>query len=118
MQLSKNFSLSEMVYSEVAKKKGIDNTPSPQIIDNLKKLCEECLQPVRDKLKKPITINSGYRCSALNKAVGGASSSQHVLGEAVDITVGTKTANEDLFTLIVKDKSITFDQLIDESNYS
>ena len=65
---------------------------------------------------KAITVNSGYRCSKLNAAVGGAKTSQHMRGEAADITAGSKTENKKLFELI-RD-NLPFDQLIDESNYS
>ena len=65
---------------------------------------------------KPITVNSGYRCPKLNDAVGGAKNSQHMRGEAADITAGSKMENKRLFELIWD--NLPFDQLIDESNYS
>jgi hypothetical protein len=71
---------------------------------------------LREWYGKPITVNSGYRCEALNKAIGGAKSSQHMLGEAADITVGSKEENEKLFDYI-KD-NLEFDQLINESDFS
>jgi hypothetical protein len=71
---------------------------------------------LREWYGKPIIVNSGYRCEALNKAIGGAKSSQHMLGEAADITVGSKEENEKLFDYI-KD-NLEFDQLINESNFS
>ena len=57
------------------------------MIENLKALCMEVLQPLRDYLEKPVVISSGYRCSEVNKAVGGVSGSQHLKGEAADIHV-------------------------------
>ena len=71
---------------------------------------------MREWYGKPIIVNSGYRCEALNKAIGGAKSSQHMLGEAADITVGSKEENEKLFDYI-KD-NLEFDQLINESDFS
>ena len=102
--------------SNTATAKGIDNTPDQTITDNLTKLIEAVLDPLREWYGKPITVNSGYRCEALNKAIGGAKSSQHMLGEAADITVGSKEENEKLFNYI-KD-NLEFDQLINESDFS
>ena len=83
MQLSPNFSLSQLVYSETAEKSGIDNTPPPEIVENLRRLAEG-LETVRTLLGAPLEISSGYRCAALNEAVGGSSASQHLQGLAVD----------------------------------
>jgi hypothetical protein len=85
MQLSPNFSLGELTYSETAEKNGIDNTPPPEIVENLKRLAAG-LETVRGLLGAPLEISSGYRCAALNEAVGGSSASQHVLGLAVDFS--------------------------------
>lgn len=87
MQLTKNFSLLELTSSETATRRGIDNTPSQTEINNLKKLCEEVMQPLRDWYGKPINITSGFRSAKLNRVIGGASSSQHVKGEAIDFTL-------------------------------
>lgn len=121
MELTKNFTLEEMYHSNTAEAKGIDNTPNEEVIENLRALCEKVLQPIRDELDEPITVNSGYRCEKLNKAVGGVSNSQHRSGQAADITLGNKTDNERLFNLIVKMRKsgkIEFDQLLDESDYA
>jgi len=83
MQLSPNFSLSQLVYSETAERNGIDNTPPPEIVENLKRLAAG-LEAVRALLGAPLEISSGYRCAALNQAIGGSSASQHVQGLAVD----------------------------------
>lgn len=112
----KYFSIKEMTKSNTATAKGIDNTPDQTITDNLTKLIEAVLDPLREWYGKPIIVNSGYRCEALNKAIGGAKSSQHMLGEAADITVGSKEENEKLFDYI-KD-NLEFDQLINESDFS
>lgn len=112
----KYFSIKEMTKSNTATAKGIDNTPDQTITDNLTKLIEAVLDPLREWYGKPIIVNSGYRCEALNKAIGGAKPSQHMLGEAADITVGSKEENEKLFDYI-KD-NLEFDQLINESDFS
>lgn len=93
VQLSKNFNLAEMIRSGVATNRGLDNTPSQTVIDDLRRLCENVLQPIRDHYGKPVNVSSGYRSPAVNKAVGGTATSQHVLGQAADISVegvGTK----------------------------
>lgn len=113
-QLTANFTLNELIRSNTATKLNIDNSPSDEIIDNLKKLCTNVLQPIRDKYGKPMVITSGYRCKALNKAVGGVKTSQHVLGQAADINNG-HTQNKSLFELIkqmVDDGEITVGQLL------
>ena len=111
MQLSKNFSLSEFTYSETAKKLGINNNAPSNIVEKLRILCIECLQPIRDKYGKSITISSGYRCEKLNNAIGGSKTSQHCLGEAADIIAGDKKINKILFDLIIN-SGVPFDQLI------
>lgn len=113
----KYFTIEEMTKSSTATAKHIDNTPNQTAIDNLTKLIEIVLDPLREWYGKPIKVNSGYRCEALNKAVGSkAKKSQHLYGEAADITVGTKKGNKKLFEYI-KD-NLPFDQLINESNFS
>lgn len=97
--LSPHFSLLELTSSPTATRRGIDNTASPEIIQNLKLLCENILEPLRARLNEPIRITSGYRCEKLNKVIGGAKNSQHVLGQAVDFTVDSMSV-EDLFIFI------------------
>lgn len=87
MNLSQNFTLAEMTKSATASRRGLDNTPSPQVIAALTLLCNRVLEPVRARYKRPVIITSGYRSPAVNKAAGGAASSQHILGEAADFTV-------------------------------
>jgi hypothetical protein len=85
--------------------------PTPEHIENFKKLAENVFQPIRDHFGVPIRISSGYRSAALNKAIGGASSSQHCQGEAIDIDMdGTTVTNAQIFNYI-KD-NLNFDQLI------
>jgi len=111
MQLSKNLVLAEVMRSETAKRKGISNMPTPEHIENFKKLAENVFQPIRDHFGVPIYISSGYRSKALNKAVGGSLSSQHCQGEAIDIDMdGTSITNKQIFDFI-KDNLI-FDQMI------
>lgn len=111
MQLSKNLALAEVMRSETAKRKGISNMPTPEHIENFKLLAENVFQPIRDHFGVPIILSSGYRSKALNTAVGGALSSQHCTGEAIDIDMdGTTVKNADVFNFI-KD-NLNFDQLI------
>jgi len=85
IRLSKNFLLSELCKSSTALRLGIDNTPTDQaIIDKLKAVTENILQPVRDHYGKPFVPNSGYRCLELNRVVHSKDTSQHRKGEAVD----------------------------------
>lgn len=92
MRLSKNFTYEELIHSNVAERKGLKNRPKTKeeekkVIENLKALAMEILQPLRDYLGKPVVISSGYRSSEVNKAVGGVKGSQHLRGEAADIHV-------------------------------
>lgn len=112
----KYFTIEELCRSTKAKKLGIDNTPTDKAVENMTRLINVVLDPLREAYGKPITTNSGYRSPALNKAVGGAKSSQHLTGEAADITVGSKEGNKWLFEYI-KD-NLHYDQLIDEYDYS
>lgn len=113
----KYFTIEELCRSAKAKKLGIDNTPTAQAVENMTRLINVVLDPLRETYGKPITTNSGYRSPALNKVTKGASkNSQHMTGEAADITVGTKEGNKWLFDYIKA--NLPFDQLIDEYNYS
>lgn len=113
----KYFTIHELTQSDTAHQKGIDNTPPPAIKVKLTSLINNLLDPIREAWGDPITVNSGYRCPVLNKAVGGVPTSQHQKGEAADITVGSSELNQQLFDLIAKG-DFDFDQLIDESHYS
>ena len=120
MNLSKNFTLNELTNSSTANYHNVSNTPDRFALENLTKLCNEVLQPIRDKLGDSIYINSGYRSPMVNRLVGGSSSSQHIKGQAADITVGSKEGNRRLFDMIVQmieNKEITVGQLIDEYDY-
>lgn len=124
MQLTANFSLQEMLNSEYADKHGIGEQykPTPDIVNALRALCVNTLQPLRDYIgeKYPgaiIRVNSGYRCPKVNKGIGGSSSSQHMQGEAADIVLIQRgTVRNDLLVQAIidfKDK-LVFDQLIYE----
>ena len=87
MQLSEHFELAEFLVSETAARRGIANEPTPEIIDNLRRLCQLVLEPLRVKLVRPVVITSGYRSLALNRAVGGSPTSHHRQGRAADLIV-------------------------------
>ncbi len=111
---SKYFTLKEMLASETARTKGIDNTPTWVVVRNLNGLVVNLLDPIRELYGKPLYINSGYRCPKLNKAVGGVANSEHQYGYAADIDTRKGTAeNIRLFNLI-KASGLKFTQLIDE----
>ena len=93
MKLSKNFSLAELITSETAVRHDLDNSPSLTVIDNLQKLVDNVLQPLRDKVG-PVKVNSGYRSPAVNTAVGGSPTSDHCKGFAADIEVAGMSTQE------------------------
>ncbi len=124
MSLTKNFTLAEMTRSETAARMHINNEPGTIPTLYLKQLCENILQPLRNAYGKPVIVNSGFRSQELNTAIGGARNSQHMLGQAADITAQCNTSMEDkraankkLFNLIVA-MELPFDQLIDEKKFS
>ena len=133
MQLSEHFLLSEFTRSSTAERLGIDNSldasnPLDQdVINNLRNLCEQILEPLREFAGQPIIISSGYRCPQLNIKVGGVYSSQHTLGEACDIRIpeydftgeqGQRFTNTDIldrwFTWIMN--NCDYDQLNKETS--
>lgn len=114
--IMKYFTFKEMVQSDIAKSKDIENIPNWDQINALMNLIKYVLDPLRSLYKKAISVSSGFRSEALNEAVNGSKTSQHMKGEAADITAGSKKANMKLFELI-RD-NLTFDQLIDENDYS
>lgn len=118
MELTRNFSLEEMLRSDTAKRCGITNMPKAEeeteVVENLKALCVEVLQPLRDFLGKPVVVSSGYRCRELNEKVGGVSNSQHLTGEAADIRVKDRHELIEIMRFIM-DETV-FDQLIREKS--
>lgn len=113
----KYFTIKELCNSSTAIKRNINNEPNSQIINNLNDLVNNILDPLREAYGKPINVNSGYRSPELNKAINGAKTSQHMKGQAADITAGSKDSNKKLFDLI-QDLQLPYDQLIDEQNFS
>jgi len=87
MQLTSNFSLAELVKSETALRHDMDNTPGETEIENLKQLCEQVLQPVREHFKTGVKVNSGFRHPEVNAKVGGSKTSDHCKGQAADIEI-------------------------------
>lgn len=114
MQLSKNFTLDEMLRSQEATRLSIDEqyNPPAYVIDNLKILCESVLQPLRDSFRKSIYVSSGYRCKRLNDAIKGSKNSQHLTGQAADISLSGYTT--EAFYQKIKRTDLVFDQLIQE----
>ena len=113
MKLSKYVSLAEVTRSDTAKRKGIDNSPTAEHLENLKVISEEVFDKIREYFGVPIFISSGYRSAALNKAIGGSSTSDHNLGKALDLDQdghGNGVTNADVFNYIKS--NLDFDQLI------
>lgn len=94
------FTLEEFTRSSTAKKLKIDNTPSDEVIRNIEYGVQMVLDPLRRMLQTPITITSGYRCSELNKAVGGVSNSWHTKGNAADIRVKDEEEAKAIFQVL------------------
>lgn len=111
MNLSAHFTLDELTASDTAARRGIDNTPTPQIVDNLRRVAAT-LEAIRALQDRPIVVTSGYRCPELNRAVGGASNSAHMQGLAADINMPPLTPFE--FGQLIIGAGIEFDQLIHE----
>ena len=109
MKLTVNFSLNELTKSQTAERKGIDNTPSTEHQENLKKLCENVLQPVRDHFEQVVSVSSGYRSPELCTAIGSKITSQHARGEAADFEI-FGVSNKELADYI--HEHLDYDQLI------
>ena len=109
MKLSANFSLAELIKSQTATRKGIDNTPSEEHQDNLKSLCTHVLQPVREHFGRVVTVSSGYRSPELCIAIGSKTTSQHAKGQAADFEI-FGVSNKELADYI--NETLDYDQLI------
>lgn len=109
MNLTKNFTLQEMVKSETALRQGIPNNPGAAQVAALKLLCEKVLQPIRDAYGRGVKVNSGFRSPDVNAAVGGSRTSDHCKGMAADIEI-PGIANYDLAEHI--ESNLQFTQLI------
>lgn len=111
MNLSRSFTLAEMCKSQTAINRGWDNIAKGENIENLRALCVNVLQPLRDHFNLPVTVISGYRGANVNRAVGGRFNSQHLVGEAADIEIGG-VSNADVWRYIVAE--LPYDQCIAE----
>lgn len=107
---ARHFSLSEFITSETALRKNINNTPPQEVIENLRALCRNVLDPLRERTGS-VLISSGYRSPLLNKAVGGAQNSHHMKGWAADFTCPGLTVRQ-VFDIIKAD--YPFNELINE----
>ena len=109
--ISEHISYKEGVYSITAIRRGIDNNPNDEQLDNMELVAEEVFEPLRVYVDGPIKINSFFRCPELNKAIGGSSKSQHCKGQAIDLddTFGRAT-NAEMYHFIKK--HLDFDQMI------
>lgn len=114
-KLTPHFTLNELIRSSRASELGIDNTPPEHVLKNLILVCTSILEPVRSHFERPVRVNSGYRCLALNSAINGSQTSQHMTGQAVDFEIDG-LANYDLALWI--STNLTFDQLILENYVS
>ena len=108
------FNISEFIHSDKAILHRINNVPDITSLDNLLNLIYYVLNPLRERIGKPIIITSGYRCKKLNEIVGGVPNSQHTTGEAADFVInGLKTAE---IINLIQNTNIEYDQLINEYN--
>lgn len=114
-KLTQHFTLNELIRSSRASELGIDNTPSEYVLNNLIQICTHVLEPVRANFGRPVIVNSGYRCLALNSAINGSRTSQHMTGQAVDFEIDG-VANYDLAVWV--SENLSFDQLILENYVS
>ncbi len=112
--ISKHITYGEAVTSITAKSKGISNIPSADVLENMKHVAENIFEKVREHFAKPIKVSSFFRSAALNKAIGGSATSQHVLGEAMDMDgdVYGSPSNKEIFEYIKA--NLVFDQIIVE----
>lgn len=115
MNLSEHFTLDEFTHSDIAIRKGLDNSPPADITANLTELADH-LEKVRDLLGVPLHVNSAYRSPKVNAAVGGSSTSAHMTGQAVDFTAPTFGTPQEI-AIEIAASDIQFDQLIYEGTW-
>tara|TARA_R110000796_G_scaffold52260_1_gene123217 strand:+ start:354 stop:815 length:462 start_codon:yes stop_codon:yes gene_type:complete len=118
MRLSKNFVLSEVTRSNIAKRLGIENEPSKKHLQNIKNIIINLIQPMRDAIG-PIRISSGYRSPNVNRAVNGSFKSQHCKGEALDLQFWSdgEISNKAIYDWVLS-SDVEFDQMINEFDFS
>jgi zinc D-Ala-D-Ala carboxypeptidase len=109
MLITPNFTLEEMITSQIASREGLDNTPSAEAMSNMRQLCQ-ALEQVRALFGRPVIVSSGYRSAAVNARVGGARNSQHTQGLAADFTI-KEVSNREVVQR-VSESTVAFDQLI------
>ncbi|MBQ8565303.1 MAG: peptidase M15 [Bacteroidaceae bacterium] len=105
----KYFSIAELTDSATARQLHINNKPDNEAVENLKALVENILDPARELMGVPVRVNSGYRSPRLNRVVGGVDNSQHIKGEAADVSAGSPELNRRLYEVLL---DMPFDQLI------
>ena len=113
-KISEHFTMFDVVNSATALARKIDNRPTAQVVTNATALIKNVLEPIRNHFNSPLNVNCMYRSPNLNKAVGGVSTSQHVKGQAADITVNNHSIQE-VFNYIKK--NLVYDQLIQEGTW-
>lgn len=113
-KVSKHVSLSEVIKSNTAARLGINNEPTADHLENLKRTCEKLFEPLRENFDMPIGISSGYRSKALNDAINGSSTSQHCTGEALDIDADIFGGIKNMHIFQYLMYNCEFDQLIGE----
>ena len=114
--ISEHITYDEATLSPTSLRFGITNTPTQDQLEAMKLVAEQCFEPLRRWYGKPLKINSFFRCTLLNEKVGGATTSQHSKGEAIDIGAGSKEENKKVFEWCKA--NLNFDQLINEFDHS
>jgi uncharacterized protein YcbK (DUF882 family) len=114
--ISKHITIEEATYSAKAVSNKISNVPNEIQLEAMQHVAVNLFEPLREWYAKPIKINSFFRSTEVNKLVGGAATSQHCKGEAIDISAGSKAENKKLFDYVCK--NLAFDQCINEYDYT
>jgi hypothetical protein len=114
--ISKHITYEEATVSNTATRFGIENKPNETQLACMKLVAEKCFEPLREWYGKPIKVNSFFRNSLLNSKVNGSKTSQHVKGEAIDLSGGSKEENKKLFEWCKE--NLEFDQLINEYDFT
>lgn len=107
-----NFKISELIHSDIAIQNNINNMPDIDSLNSMLELIFYCLQPIRDLIKKPMIITSGFRSQKVNFFAGGKINSQHLTGQAVDFKINGMQPKE--IVEIIKNSNVEYDQLINE----